>query len=98
MYQWMPLCALLSCCVRVWGQVKALARLSLKDPEYIAVHADAAAPTPVKLRQVRPRLSLLALCCFCRPNICTKMQLPTTPSTGVYPGSALPQLAHAEYA
>ncbi|KAK9804535.1 hypothetical protein WJX73_005527 [Symbiochloris irregularis] len=31
--------------------VKALARLSLRDPEYIAVHADAAAPTPVKLRQ-----------------------------------------------
>ena len=31
--------------------VKDLARLSLKDPEYISVHADSAAPTPVKLRQ-----------------------------------------------
>ncbi|KAK9814593.1 hypothetical protein WJX72_008381 [[Myrmecia] bisecta] len=31
--------------------VKDLARLSLKDPEYIAVHAEAAAPTPLKLQQ-----------------------------------------------
>ncbi|KAL3143488.1 hypothetical protein ABBQ38_002294 [Trebouxia sp. C0009 RCD-2024] len=31
--------------------VKDLARLSLKDPEYIAVHAEAAMPTPVKLQQ-----------------------------------------------
>ncbi|PSC73011.1 DEAD-box ATP-dependent RNA helicase 32 [Micractinium conductrix] len=31
--------------------VKDLARLSLKDPEYVSVHAEAAAPTPVKLQQ-----------------------------------------------
>ncbi|DBB17177.1 TPA: hypothetical protein ACH3X3_014243 [Trebouxia sp. C0006] len=31
--------------------VKDLARLSLKAPEYIAVHAEAAMPTPVKLQQ-----------------------------------------------
>lgn len=34
-------------------QVKDLVRLSLKDPEYIAVHAEASAPTPLKLQQVR---------------------------------------------
>ena len=34
--------------------VADLARLSLHDPEYIAVHAEAAAPTPVKLQQARP--------------------------------------------
>ena len=33
-------------------QVKDLARLSLRDPEYVAVHAEAEAPTPLKLRQV----------------------------------------------
>ena len=32
--------------------VKDLARLSLVDPEYLAVHAEAAAPTPLKLQQV----------------------------------------------
>ena len=32
--------------------VKDLARLSLQDPTYIAVHADADVPTPVKLQQV----------------------------------------------
>ena len=31
--------------------VKDLARLSLCEPQYIAVHAEAAAPTPVKLQQ-----------------------------------------------
>jgi ATP-dependent RNA helicase DDX10/DBP4 len=31
--------------------VGALARLSLKDPEYVSVHADAEAPTPVRLEQ-----------------------------------------------
>ncbi|GLI59364.1 hypothetical protein VaNZ11_001229 [Volvox africanus] len=31
--------------------VRDLARLSLTDPEYLAVHAEAAAPTPVKLQQ-----------------------------------------------
>lgn len=36
--------------------VKDLARLSLKDPTYISVHAEAVAPTPVKLQQVA--------CCF----------------------------------
>ena len=36
--------------------VKDLARLSLKDPTYISVHAEAVAPTPVKLQQVE--------CCF----------------------------------
>ena len=34
--------------------VKDLARLSLDAPEYIAVHAEAAMPTPVKLQQVQP--------------------------------------------
>lgn len=33
--------------------VKDLARLSLKDPTYISVHAEAVAPTPVKLQQVK---------------------------------------------
>ena len=33
--------------------VADLARLSLRDPEFIAVHAEAAAPTPVKLQQAR---------------------------------------------
>ena len=32
--------------------VKDLARLSLQDPTYVAVHADAGAPTPFKLQQV----------------------------------------------
>jgi ATP-dependent RNA helicase DDX10/DBP4 len=32
--------------------VKDLARLSLKDPEYLSVHADAEAATPHKLEQV----------------------------------------------
>ncbi len=33
-------------------QVKDLVRLSLQDPQYIAVHAEASAPTPLKLQQV----------------------------------------------
>ena len=33
------------------GQVKDLARLSLRDPEYLAVHAEAAQPTPLRLQQ-----------------------------------------------
>jgi hypothetical protein len=32
--------------------VKDLARLSLRDPEYLAVHAEAAQPTPLRLQQV----------------------------------------------
>ena len=36
--------------------VADLARLSLGDPEFIAVHAEAAAPTPVKLQQARAGL------------------------------------------
>ncbi len=32
--------------------VRDLARLSLTDPEYLAVHAEAATPTPLKLQQV----------------------------------------------
>ena len=32
-------------------QVKELARLSLRDPEYLAVHAEAAQPTPLRLQQ-----------------------------------------------
>ena len=32
--------------------VKDLARLSLRDPTYIAIHAEAVAPTPLKLQQV----------------------------------------------
>ena len=34
-----------------WCQVRDLARLSLRDPEYLAVHAEAGAPTPAKLQQ-----------------------------------------------
>jgi len=32
-------------------QVKDLARLSLRDPEYLAVHSEAAQPTPLRLQQ-----------------------------------------------
>ena len=35
------------------GQVKDLARLSLRNPEYLAVHAEAAQPTPLRLQQAR---------------------------------------------
>ena len=43
--------------------IKDLARLSLKAPEYIAVHADAAMPTPVKLQQVRQcNIMILQIC------------------------------------
>ena len=38
--------------------VKDLARLSLEAPEYIAVHAEAAMPTPVKLQQVSSRTTV----------------------------------------
>lgn len=31
--------------------MRDLARLSLRDPEYLAVHAEAGAPTPAKLQQ-----------------------------------------------
>jgi ATP-dependent RNA helicase DDX10/DBP4 len=31
--------------------VRDLARLSLDEPEYLAVHSEAAAPTPLKLKQ-----------------------------------------------
>ncbi len=31
--------------------VQDLARLSLTDPEYLAIHAEAATPTPLKLQQ-----------------------------------------------
>ena len=31
--------------------MKDLARLSLRDPEYLAVHAEAAQPTPLRLQQ-----------------------------------------------
>jgi hypothetical protein len=34
-------------------QVKDLARLSLREPEYLSVHEDAQAATPYKLEQVR---------------------------------------------
>lgn len=47
--------------------VKDLARLSLDAPEYIAVHAEAAMPTPVKLQQVQQELVLLALFCISHP-------------------------------
>lgn len=46
-------------------QVKSLARLSLRDPEYISVHADAEASTPLKLQQVHPTLAILVL-----PGVC----------------------------
>ena len=45
--------------------VKDLARLSLRDPTYIAVHAEAAAPTPVKLQQVHvPAVCEACLACL----------------------------------
>lgn len=34
-------------------QVKQLARLSLRDPQYVSVHENAEAPTPAKLEQVQ---------------------------------------------
>ena len=37
--------------------VKDLARLSLRDPTYISIHAEAVAPTPLKLQQVPLLLS-----------------------------------------
>jgi ATP-dependent RNA helicase DDX10/DBP4 len=47
--------------------VKDLARLSLRDPEYVAVHAEATSATPLKLRQVRVHnrqlLSMLGSVC-----------------------------------
>lgn len=33
-------------------RVRDLARLSLQSPEYLAVHSEAATPTPLKLQQV----------------------------------------------
>ena len=50
-------------------QVKDLARLSLQNPEYVAVHADAEAPTPLKLRQVTVSLCLRPCrVCRCAPH------------------------------
>ena len=56
-------CCLPSCMARKRGpvetepevgtQVRDLARLSLRNPEYVAVHAEASAPTPLKLKQAR---------------------------------------------
>ena len=47
--------------------VADLARLSLRDPEFIAVHAEAAAPTPVKLQQARAGLQCMwHLCVLAR--------------------------------
>lgn len=40
--------------------VKDLARLSLRDPTYISVHAEALAPTPIKLQQVDSHLRALS--------------------------------------
>jgi ATP-dependent RNA helicase DDX10/DBP4 len=39
-------------------QVRDLARLSLRDPEYLAVHAEAGAPTPAKLQQAVMEVAL----------------------------------------
>ncbi len=50
--------------------VKDLARLSLKAPEYIAVHAEAAMPTPVKLQQVRHNHHV----CCSKTVACTHIQ------------------------
>ena len=41
--------------------VKDLARLSLQDPTYISVHAEALAPTPIKLQQVDSHLRALSV-------------------------------------
>jgi superfamily II DNA/RNA helicase len=38
--------------------VRDLARLSLRDPEYLAVHAEAGAPTPAKLQQAVMEVAL----------------------------------------
>ncbi len=61
------------CVLRVRVQVKALARLSLKDPEYVAVHEKAKYATPKKLVRPRPAVSqqgvgryCLARCVLCR--------------------------------
>lgn len=51
-------------------RVKDLVRLSLHDPTYIAIHAQSASPTPVKLQQVQilPFL-ILPVHCFRRTII-----------------------------
>ncbi len=49
--------------------VKDLARLSLEAPEYIAVHAEAAMPTPVKLQQVQHHHHVLSSKQFARTCI-----------------------------
>jgi ATP-dependent RNA helicase DDX10/DBP4 len=49
--------------------VKDLARLSLKAPEYIAVHAEAAMPTPVKFQQVRHNHHVRSAKPFARTHI-----------------------------
>jgi ATP-dependent RNA helicase DDX10/DBP4 len=53
--------------------VRDLARLSLRSPEYLAAHAEAAAPTPVRLQQaamvVNPEAKLDVLWSFIKAHL-----------------------------
>lgn len=44
--------------------------LSLQDPEYVSVHAEAAAPTPVKLQQARAVPAFGRACCHAATHGC----------------------------
>lgn len=59
--QHMLFCLLVCCGLGPGLQVKALARLSLKDPEYVAVHEKAKYATPKKLVRVVGRRACLVL-------------------------------------
>ncbi len=59
--QHMLFCLLVCCGLGPGPQVKALARLSLKDPEYVAVHEKAKYATPKKLVRVVGRWACLVL-------------------------------------
>lgn len=61
--------------------VKDLARLSLQNPTYISIHAEAVAPTPLKLQQVRLLSSLAcsglykSACCDSWPDLMWEQEL-----------------------
>ena len=65
--------------------VKDLARLSLDAPEYIAVHAEAAMPTPVKLQQACKTLAFL----FCPALMGSVLLCPHTPCLALHLDIAL---------
>lgn len=63
-------------------QVRDLARLSLREPEYLAVHAEAGAPTPAKLQQavmeVPLHQKLDALWSFIKTHLRVSILLPVS--------------------